>query len=308
MTCIKKSQLAFMTLALLALTASLPGMADTFFMNGDVPINGKLLRTDDKFYYIDIGGRPKQLPKKSITRVEENDKTGAFDLKAARERAARREQQITERTGLTKEQRDEISSLILALSSDDKVEVGNARRKLAEMCQEENVYAYIAEMVPSEAPHFIVELIRILTQVDPVRAKPLLLEFATYKEQNTRAQCLELLGLIRDTSSLTLMMRGMLDHEPVVRLAACTALTAIGAKEATPLLLDNFNHNDLRVQNFAHEALAVIWKAELGDKESFKTLEEWQGFWNAQSPAIVKTVNIEGLEPLVPPGTQYSQC
>ena len=291
-----------------ALTLGLPGVADTFLLNGEVPVHGKLLRSDDKFHYIDIGGRQKRLPKKSVKLLEKNDKDGSFDIEAARERAAKRQQQITEETGLTKAQRDEIARLILALNSEDGLERGDARRKLIEMCEDAKVYTYLAKQVPTEGPQFMLELIAILTQVDPVRANPLLKEFATYEEQNVRAECVELLGLIRDSSSLSLIMRGMLDQQPVVILAACTALTALGAKEATPLLLDKFNHTDLRVQNFAREALAVLWKTELGDREPFEALGDWNQFWNEQSASVSKTVNIETLEPLVPPGTHYSKC
>jgi hypothetical protein len=283
-------------------------MADTFYLNGEVAVHGKLVRTDDKFYYIEIGGRPRRIPKQSISLVEQNEKDGSFDLEEAKKQAELRQQQITEETGLTQEQRDEIDKLIRELNSENGAEVGNAHRTLVEMCKNENVYRYIFTLVPSEAPHFIKKLVVILTEVDPVKVKPLLVEFATHAEQETRAQCIELLGVIRDASSLILMMRGMLDHEPVVRLAACSALTAIGAKEATPLLLSNFDHADLRVENYAREALAVMWKAELGDKEPFKTLEEWQKFWAEQSPSVPKTVDLETLEPLVPPGTSYSPC
>jgi len=308
MTFIKNTKLAFLAIALAALTVSLPGMADTFFLSGDVPVHGKLLRTDDNYYHISIGDRTKRIPKKSVKRIEENEKTGAFDLKAAKEKAAKRQQELTEETGLTKEQRDAIENIILKLNSDDASVVGKARRDLTEMCKEEKVYIYISNMVPTQSPVFIRELLVVLTNADSARTQPLLQQFTTYEDEFTRAKCLELLGVMRDSSSLSLMMRGMLDHEPVVRLAACTALTAIGAKEATPLLLDNFNQADLRIQNFAREALPLIWKAELGETEPFKTLEEWKTFWDAQSPSIVKTVNIEGLEPLVPPGTRYSPC
>ena len=305
---INKKPLLIIAMLLGALILSLPGVADTFLLNGEVTVHGKLLRSDDKFHYIDIGGRQKRLPKKSVKLVEKNDKDGSFDLQAAKKRAEERQQQITEETGLAKEQRDEIARLILTLNSDDSLKKGDARRKLAEMCQDAKVYTYIANQVPSEAPHFMVELLAILAQADPVRTQPLLQEFATYMEQNVRAECLELLGLMRDAPSLTLMMRGMLDHESVVILAACSALTALGAKEATPLLLDKFNHADLRVQNFAREALAILWKTELGDKKPFETLGDWQQFWNEQSASVQKTVNLETLEPLVPPGTYYSQC
>lgn len=298
--------LIFTGFALLFLSTSV--IADTFLLNGEVPVHGKLLRSDDKFHYVDIGGRKTRLPKKSVKAIEKNDKDGSFDLKAAKERAAKRQQQITEETGLTKEQRDKIARLILALNSDDGLEKGNARRALIEMCQDEKVYAYIAKSVSSEAPHFMIPLLVTLTQANSTKAKPLLQEFATYVEQNVRAECLELLGLIQDTSSLRLVMRGMLDHESVVILAACSAITALGAKEATPLLLDKFNHSDLRVETFVREALAVLWKTELDDRDPFDTLGDWNQFWNEQSASVPKTVNLETLEPLVPPGTYYSQC
>ncbi len=295
---------------LIAATISVTGVADTFFLNGEVAVHGTLLRSDDKFHYIDIGGRQQRIPKKSIKHIEKNDKTGAFDLEAAKKRVERKQQRLTEETGLTHEERIEIDRLIFTLKADNAADANQARRTLTTMCAEEKVYVYIAKLVEDVnfEPFLTKVLLVVLTEADAVRAIPLLQTFATYVDGDVRAQCLELLGVHRHVSSLTLMMRGMLDHVPVVRLAGASALAAIGAKEATPLLLKNFNHPDLRVENYAHEALAVIWKAELGDAEPFKTLDEWQNFWNEQSPAVLKTVDIEGLEPLVEPGTHYQQC
>lgn len=295
---------------LIAATMSLTGVADTFFLNGEVAVHGTLLRSDDKFHYIDIGGRQKRIPKKSIKHIEKNDKTGALDLEAARKRVERKQQQLTEETGLTHEERIEIERLIFTLRADNAAEANQAKRTLTGMCAAEKVYRYIAGLVEDVNfdPFLTRVLLVVLTDADAALTIPLLQTFATYVDEGVRAECLELLGIHRHVSSLTLMMRGMLDHQPVVRLAGASALAAIGAKEATPLLLKNFNHPDLRVENYTREALGIIWKAELGDTEPFKTLEEWQNFWNEQSPAVLKTVDIEGLEPLVEPGVSYSQC
>ncbi len=301
-----KSMTCVLMLAVLLFSVS--GVADTFFLRSGVPVHGRLVRTDETHYYVQSGEREIRLLRTDVARIEENDNDGTLDRDAIEQRLEERERELYERTGLTREERDAIQELVRLLDDNDPVTSGDARRKLTAMAEDARVFGYIESLLPAILPVYLPTLLRVLAQADSAKALVVMRDYVSYPEQNTRASAVELLGVLRDESALPLMMRGLLDHEPVVRLAACTALAAIGAKEATPLLLANYNHPDLRVESYVREALSIIWNIDDAEEQGLTSKEDWEALWNENSLDVIITVDTSTLEPLVEPGTRFHPC
>ncbi len=292
------------TLGLLWFSAAL---ADTIHMQSGVKFDGVVLREEGDRLVVQVDKRTVRVQKNEVATVEKNDKDGSFNREAAKQAAAERDRQITEETGLTAEERRAIDEHLRALTDPDPVVRGEAKRALLAMASEKNLFPYLEKMLVSMLPWSVPAVLSILAEVDPTAAQPIIRSFTTATEENARAAAVELLGITLDKASLSLMMRGLLDHTVVVRLAACTALAAIGAKEATPMLIDNLSHADLSVKKYAHEALSAIW-SEGETKVAFDAVEEWNTFWEGQRANTPGTVDIQSLEPLVPPDTKFEYC
>lgn len=292
-------------LSLILVSAS--AMADTIHMKSGVRIEGKVLRTEGGRVVVQTGPRVVRLREDEIALIEENEKDGSFDREAAKRAAAARDKELTEQYGLTGEERQWIMNQIAALTNPDPVKRGEAWRALVAKAGEKDIFAFLRDTATSSLPWAVPSLLQIMAEIDPGRTRLVARILVTNPEEHARAAAVEILGLTADTDSLVLMMRGMLDHTAVVKMGACTALAAIKAKEATPLLILRLNDADLRVEKYAREALAVIWNISQEDATA-KTKADWESFWLEQSPAVLVTVDLESLEPLVPPGTRFEHC
>ena len=281
--------------------------SDTLYLRSGVQVHGVVLNEEGNRLVVRTGDRIVRISSSSVVKIEENDRDGAFDHEAARKALEEREKQLLEETGLTREQRQEIDALIRHLADPDPVVQGDARRSLTTMAAAPEIFEYLKNQLPSWLPVHIAQLLDVVASAGGMRAGDTLLEYAMHPDPAVRGVSVELLGVIQHRNALEIMLRGLLDHEPVVRMAACAALAAIGAREATPMLIDNLRHANPGVNNYAAEALVVIW----GDNESaaaLKTAEEWLQFWHAHQESVPRTVDLESLEPLVDKDARFHYC
>lgn len=281
--------------------------ADTIHMKNGVRIEGKVLRSEDQRVVVQIGAREVRLRQDEIGTIEKNNKDGSLDLAEIRRQALERDQELTAQYGLTNEERQSIMSSIESLTDSDPVKQGEARRSLLAFAAEKNIFAFLKDTAETSLPWVIPALLRIMVEIEPTQTESLARSMAFHVEENVRAAAIEVLGLTKDKSSMVLMMRGILDHTSVVQMASCSALAAIKAREATPLLLRRINAADLRVHNYAVEALAIIWGLDR-EEASANNKEQWEEFWNTHKANILPTVDLETLEPLVPPDTYFRHC
>jgi len=85
---------------------------------------------------------------------------------------------------------------------------------------------------------------------------------------------------------------------------AAYALANLGAKQASPALIDGLKHPDLRVNNASREALQALWKNEVGDQK-LTTPEEWTAFWQAHAGTVSSVIETSALTPLVDPEVPF---
>src|SRR5690606_1229603 len=106
-------------------------------------------------------------------------------------------------------------------------------------------------------------------------------------------------------SAIDLIARGLVDHQHPVKIAASYALAALGAKQATPALIELLPHADQRVSNAARESLLILWAEETGDTRP-ATVAEWKALWDRQTTTETP-FDLAKLEPLSPEEEEITQ-
>lgn len=298
--------ISMLALVLLTLSA-VPAAADTIILKNNVRIQGKVEKEVGDFVHVRVDKREIRVRRDEIFQIEENDDDGSFNLQAAVKAAEEEDQRLTEELGLDSAQRDRVYQLISLLSAADVAKSREARNSLIAMQKELNIIPYIVFMLPSYLPPVVLQLLEFMAEVSPDQAQPVLQEYIFFADEHVRAKCLDLLGVIRDKSSVELMMRGLLDHMSVVKISACKALAMVKAREATPLLVHYFDQADLRVQNNVRQALSALW-SDGENTVTFESQQEWLNFWQEKNASVEKTVILELLEPLVEEGVYFAGC
>lgn len=278
--------------------------SDTVYLNNGVSFDAVVTERSDGLYSIDAGGRKLIYRPDEITRIEPNDRTGALDTNAIKASWAKQDAELTQLTGLTAEQRRKLDPLIYALQSDSPAERKSVRETLMGMQEEMDVFRYLAYRQPSLSHRLAPWVLEAMFFLDPRRVLDPLRENTQHRDFNTRAKAIELLGRMRDIESAQLIARGLVDIKFEVRIMAAYALANMGAKNATPALIQSLTHPDLRVSNAAREALQALWNAITGNAKP-QTVDEWNAIWTAQQSLIGEGINLAALEPLIQPEEEF---
>lgn len=277
--------------------------ADTLTLNSGVQVHGKIVQQDDQTIVLDVNGRQITYPAANVASTETNERTGALDVAALRQRAAEREAEMLELTGLTGEERRKVRALMQQMLHEDDRIATAAREELVAMGQSNDVFKYLEHYIGGLSPRFAAPVLHAMALLDPARSRPVLREQASNADAEVRATALTLLGRIKDKESASLICRGLVDHADEVRIAAAEALGMLQATEATPLLLANLDAADRRVQNSAMLALKRVWAG--ASPAEMENAESWRAFWKEKSNLVPNAVSPAGVMPLVEPGTRF---
>jgi len=98
-------------------------------------------------------------------------------------------------------------------------------------------------------------------------------------------------------------LRSTLDHEEIVRSAGAEALGGIGDERALPLLVGLLSDPSIYVRSAAEESLRTIVGDPVLGATKPNGAAEWREYLS-QHP-VTNAYVVNGLEPLVPLGTQF---
>ncbi len=278
--------------------------ADTIYLQNGVHVDGVVVSQSSDHIRVRIGNRESVFRASEIQKIEKNDRTGGIDLEKLKAQAVEREKEMQQRTGLTAEQRVRVSQLLGMLVGQNEDDRAQARRELLDLAKQEDLFRYFEVWLPSMLPRFIPGVLEILCEINPVRARPLVLSQIDHPDALTRAAAIRCLGELRDKGSVEIIARGLLDHDPEVRIAAAYAFGLMQHKEATPLLLSAWSDPDLRVQKTCKESLMWIWSTP-ENIVNYDTVADWESFWMSKSGSVRSSLDLAKLKPLVEPGTLF---
>ncbi len=281
---------------LIGLFASI-AFGDTVFMKDGSSLDGEVVQSGNDAVTLRVGSGQMTLQTADVDRIEKNDKKG--DAKRLSAVVSKQHQDsLDQRTGLNAEQRDKVRGAIDPLWSPDEAERNTARRKLVAMNKEMPIFQYIESYMPYSKGLIVPELMKALVEIDPGRAKGVLQQYVQNRDPANRAQAIELIGAYKKKDDMELLAQGLVDLDPGVRVAASHAIAGAGETGATPVLLDNLNHPDPRVQNAARAALQSIWNTHGAPSEP-KSADEWKAYWARNADSVKDAFDPASLDPLV---------
>ncbi len=278
--------------------------ADTVLMKDSNTYDGKIISRNSDLIRMKSGDHDVVLPVADVESVEINDKRGEDVNYAEIERLAKeRDKELVEKTGLQARERSAVDELLRLFFLSDEDSSRTARNRLLEMVKDHNPYRYLKMLLPEIYPAKLAPLLEVMSEMNPGDMRETLKETATSTSETARAACLRCLGKLKDKTSLELMKRGMVDEDPDVRIAATRSVEALGAREATPVLIKALTADDMRVQNASRDVLSTLWSEPGKPPLNFLQNAGWKEFWNTKAASVSGAWDPDTIEPLVPPGT-----
>lgn len=289
----------------LALCAAAPALADTLYLNNGTRVHGIARELPNGLIELQAGPRRVIYRPEEVQRIERNDKTGHFDREAAEARRAERDRELTEATGLNAEQRRIVRTLLYELQLDDRENRAAIREQLRALQSEMDVYRYAAYLYPGMSHRLAPWVLEAMYYLDPARTRQLVRDELQHTYFGVRAMAIAIAGRTGDAASLPLVLRGLADPFPEVQIEAALAAGSLGARHASPALLDLLDHNDLRVGNAARRSLASLWDGMLPDPAP-ESSDDWRAFWRDTAASRVNNpVRLASLAPLVDPQFEF---
>lgn len=280
--------------------------SDTFYLKDGITFDGKIIdKSPDGVYTIQIGDKIFKYTKDEIDSIEKNDKTGEINLDEAIKEWEQKDKLITEKTGLNKDQRAEVESFISRLQWGEDIDRFSAKNGLLELQKKMNIFPYLEYYLPSYSPTTTPHVLEVLFKINKDKTIKILREIILDSAPTVRGKAIELLAIAKDTESYNLIIRGLVDPDTDVCITTNYAISHIGLKSVTPVLIENLIHPEPRIVNSSKDALNNLWKVELNNRK-IDNIEEWKTFWEQHKneingPIIYK----KDIEPLVDKNFQY---
>jgi hypothetical protein len=278
--------------------------ADTIHMKNGVPLDGKVVSENASVVKVQVGDRTVTLRKDEVARIVPNDRTGAFDKEKALQEARKRDEELTKQTGLNAAQRHEIKQILGLLARNDPEMRKEGKQRLLTMARDMDIIKYFEQTLPALLPRYVPGVLEVLVELNPLRARPLLVDSTTNVDAACRAKALELLGQMGDARSAELAARGLLDHHHAVRASAAMAFAQLETKAATPMLIERLNDGDAHVRSAAGLALSRAW-GTVDAENAPENKREWQAYWKEHSAQVAAPMKSSAFEPLVPKGARF---
>jgi len=274
--------------------------ADTVHFADGTTMDGVVSRPDPATIVIQSGKARMTFPADKVASIEKNDKTGdAAEL--ANITGKKHAQQLDERTGLSRAQRDEVRRVVEGLWSPDERVRNEARAQLVAMNKQVPVYRFLEQYVGYAKGAIVPEILKTLAEIDPQQTRGVIIAQTGNTDPSCRAKALDLMSSQGNPEDVDTVARGLVDMEPDVRVAAANALAKMGDARATPALIENVSSADPRVRNAARAALAAIWKEQGGGGLAEADAAAWQTLWKEKGAQVEQALDGAALEPLVTP-------
>lgn len=279
--------------------------SDTIYLKNGIAFDGQIIKEESNgVFTIKVGNNILNYVKDEIEKIERNNRTGEVKIDDYLKEWEEKDKYLTQVTGLNKDQRAEVESILGRLQWGEEIERAGAKNSLFELSKKINIYPYLLYYLPSLSPTVVPHLLDVMLKINKDKTVEILREKVFDSAPTIRAKAIELLAGIRDTESKEAIIRGLVDPDIDVCITSIQAVAYLGLKEVTPVLIGNLNHPDLRIVNMSKEALNHIWKKELSEKR-IENIEEWKSFWESQKNQVSTPIYKDNLIPLVDKDFQY---
>lgn len=300
-----KGRYKWLLLCSLFLLIIIPTWSDTFHLKNGIVFDGKIIEENsDGILTIKVGNNTLKYKKDEIEKIEKNDNSGEINIESYLKEWEEKDKHLTQITGLNKEQRALVESILGRLQWGEEIERAGAKNALIELSKKINLYPYLLYYFPSFSPWIAPHVLEVMLKIDKEKTVEILREKIYDPAPSIRAKAIELLAFIKDIGSKDTIMRGLVDPDVDVCITSIQAMAYLGIKEVTPVLIEYLEHPDLRIVNTSREVLNILWKTELNEKQ-LESIKEWKSFWEKIKQQIPSPVYKENLTPLVDKNFQY---
>lgn len=282
--------------------AAFTARADTVFFKDGSQLDGRVSYPNPNAVKLTVKTGSMTFPVTDVQSVEENDKEGNYDLNKAY--ARKHNDWLQERTGLNREQREEVRKMVVLLASADEAVRERARQDLLAYNEHTSLFKYFESSLPYMRGHTGPDIMRLMVTVDPERSKQTLQVRVHDLAPRNRAEALRLTGQVMKEEGLETLAKGVKDHAPEVCIAAAAALADIGDKRASKVLLAGLDNQDRQVQNACGQALARIWANEAGT-DAPDSPAEWKAFVQQRAVSVPDPLEPAALQPLIDPADEH---
>ncbi|MCX8064062.1 MAG: HEAT repeat domain-containing protein [Candidatus Hydrogenedentes bacterium] len=289
----------------LMLVLSAVAYPDTFYLKNGIVFDGKIVGEEtDNTLTIKVGNHILKYKKDEIEKIEKNEKTGEINIESYLKEWEEKDKYLTQITGLNKDQRVQVEAILGKLQWGEEIERAGAKDALLELNKKINIYPYLLYYFPSFSPNVAPHILEIMLKINKDKTVELLREKLFDSAPTIRAKAIELLASVRDEASKESIIRGLVDPDIDVCIISIQAVTYLGIKEITPVLVDYLEHPDMRIVNTSREALNILWKGTLGGSR-IENIKEWRNFWENNKSLVSSPIFKENLTPLVDKEFKY---
>lgn len=286
---------------------TISAFADTVHLKSGIKINGKIVKTTvEGNVVVEVQGRTMTYRGKDIVQTEVNSNYGEINYEKIRERAAKRQERLTEETGYGPELRKEMDELIWGLLRADYGRRMQTYEALKALHLKHNILPYLEYTLPQISQMLSPWVLEAMFFIDKKASKNTVVKYATDSYYGNRAMVMQLLtGLDEVDNRLQIIVRGLKDHKKEVVLAAIKGVALVsGGRDYTPALLELMRDSDIRVQHTAKEALKAIWFPG-AEAQPPATREAWNAWWVENREKVPGAKSLDTIEPLILPDDEF---
>lgn len=295
----KRSGLIALSFAALAL----PAVADTIYFKDGSSLSGTVLREDTTHVVLKLPQGRMTFPVEDVERVEEDDNPPSAKP-APPDTPMDAEEPAPALRELDKEDRRRLRLMLNDLLSTDAAARNAARQRIERFGQDRDLFPFLERALPYMPDRQSVEVLQLLTNLDPQRAKPVLESAARSRLEDNRAKALALLASTnKDTKEpnpelVQLFAQGVLDEAAEVQLAGIQGLQQLNDKRVTPVLVHALGSPDPRVRSASLHALKALWP-DAAVQQGLDSPEAWRTFLSRAGDEVRSTFDPQHIEPLV---------
>lgn len=269
--------------------------ADTLYLKNGASRDGKVTQPNDNAVVLEVGGMKTTYLASEVERIERNDKMG--DAGAPDPATLQHEMELQKVTGLTAQQRHDVEALLEPLKSEDAAVRKRAAQRLIEKGKEVDIVPFLEYSLEGLSELYTGPVLEVMLALNPAKTWPLVRRAAHDRNQAIRATAIHLLAA-QGKKDLALIVRGLVDPEPVVVIAAAEVVRQLADPRATPVLMTRLDSPNPRVRNACLSALSAIWSADPSARD-LTTSEQWRAYWDTHASSVKSPFMPGALEPLI---------
>jgi hypothetical protein len=279
--------------------------ADTLYLKNGARVNGQVVKKEDGSYNFVVEGRKMMYRASEVISHEENSLTGSEYKTRAQERKVEREKKAYQKTGLTAEQRAEIMRIIRLFNSNNVEVVHKHEKELIALGRKMNILPYLGSILPSLTQSTYPPTLNVFSVLAPKSTTAnALAAAAEHPAAVIRQHAITMMANVNDPKLTKIAIRGLVDPDQNVQLAAVNTVGTLRIQAASPALIELLDRKWMSAGKSIQQSLEMMW-AESSQVPSNGKSGDWKEFWDQNKTKVQKPIRLSDLTPLINTDEEY---